>query len=336
MTNKERFHATMNADPAIDRCPVIEWASWWDKTIEDWERQGMPRGMDTQQLYDYWGLDSNTQFWFSHYGPGCPAKAAHGAPLIEDEADYLALRPHLLPDDAVARMMPQIERALPRHQKGETIVWYTLEGFFWFPRELMGIAPHMVSFYDQPELYHRICEDLLAWQLRVVEEFSRYLKADFMTIAEDMSYNHGSMISEPFFDEFIAPYYRRLIPEIKRRGTRVIVDSDGDISRSVPWFERAGVEGILPLERQAGVDIARLQEKHPTFLFIGGFDKMCLLKGREAIDAELNRVLPALRNGRYLPSVDHQTPPGVAMDDYRYYLDGLRDISVQACKGGTA
>ena len=35
------------------------------------------------------------------------------------------------------------------------------------------------------------------------------------TIAEDMSYNHGPMISRKLFDEFVAPYYRWLIPRLQ-------------------------------------------------------------------------------------------------------------------------
>ena len=39
-----------------------------------------------------------------------------------------------------------------------------------------------------------------------------------MTIAEDMSYNHGPMISERHFDEFLAPYYRQLMPRVQEMG----------------------------------------------------------------------------------------------------------------------
>lgn len=76
-----------------------------------------------------------------------------------------------------------------------------------------------------------ICEDLLEWQIAQVDALARYMKPDFMTIAEDMSYNHGPMLSEELFNEFIKPYYQRLIPEIKKHGTRVFVDSDGDVTR---------------------------------------------------------------------------------------------------------
>ena len=44
-----------------------------------------------------------------------------------------------------------------------------------------------------------------------------------------------------------------LMHAITRDITDYIVDSDGDISLALPWFANAGVEGILPLERQAGV-----------------------------------------------------------------------------------
>ena len=81
----------------------------------------------------------------------------------------------------------------PDH-RGYACLLYT-SGFFWFPRELFGPEAHLYAFYDEPELYHRICEDLCEWHIRIIQEFGRYMKADFMTIAEDMSYNLGPMLS---------------------------------------------------------------------------------------------------------------------------------------------
>ena len=333
MTNRERFAKTLAADPTVDRCPVMEWAMWWDKTIGFWEGEGLQTGLDTWQLYDEFGLDWNIQFWFEHETPDCPQPATHGAPLVRNMEEYQAFKKYLYPKDAVQRMAERQRFALPHYENGSAVVWYTLEGFFWYPRKLLGIEPHLYAFYDQPELYHAICEDVLEWHLGVIEEFAQVMKADFMTIAEDMSYNNGPMISEKCYNEFIAPYYARLVPAIKQHGTRVILDSDGDISRAVPWFISSGVEGILPLERQAGVDIAALQLQYPGFMWLGGFDKMCLLKGKAAIDAEFERIKPILRRGRFIPSVDHQTPPGVTMENYRYYISRLREASTLACKG---
>jgi hypothetical protein len=312
-----------SGDYYIDRLPAIEWASWWDKTLKHWEQNGLPKNLDTQELYNYFQLDSNTQFWFSHKTHDCPEDTSHGSGIIENMEDYERIRPYILPEDAVEKMSEQIKQTLPRYEKGETIVWYTLEGFFWWPRVLLGIENHLYAFYDQPELYHRICEDLLQWQIRVVDTFAGIMKADFMTLAEDMSYNLGPMLSEDLYNEFIKPYYQRLIPEIKKHGTKVFIDSDGDITKAVPWFISSGIEGVLPLERQAGVDLAKLRRDWPELLMIGGFDKMCMFEGKKAIAAEFQRLQPVIEQGRYLPSMDHQTPPGVALEDYHFYVDLL-------------
>ena len=333
MTNRERFHLTMNGDGSVDRCPIIEWATWWDKTIKCWEKEKMPKGMTSMELFDYFDLDRHCQFWFKHRKRNCPKPKWHGAPLIKSPDDYKQIKKYILPDNAVKRELAKFMENRTDIENGETILWYTLEGFFWFPRTLLGIEGHMYAFYDMPELYHEICKDLLEWHFGVVEAFSEIAAADFMTFAEDMSYNLGPMISRECFEEFIEPYYKQLIPEIKKRGTRVILDSDGDISSAVPWFIGAGIEGILPLERQAGVDIAALQKKFPDFLWLGGFDKMSLLEGKAAIDGEFERLRPAIRRGKYIPSVDHQTPPGVSVENYRYYVKKLEHFCKQACKG---
>jgi uroporphyrinogen-III decarboxylase len=141
----------------------------------------------------------------------------------------------------------------------------------------------------------------------------------FTTIAEDMSYNHGPMLSKALFDEFLAPYYRRLVPRLRERGVIVMVDTDGDPTRMVPWLEEVGVQGVLPLERQAGVDGMRIREVHPRTMMIGHFDKMVMDRGERAMRAEFERLLPLMRTGGFIPSVDHQTPPHITIEEYRLY-----------------
>jgi hypothetical protein len=329
MTNRERFHAVMNGRPA-DRSLAIEWASWWDKTVAQWESEGLPEGLSGEELQLHFGLDLNLQFWIQPLCGGHPDEPFHGAGLISTEEEYEALKRYLYPKDAVRKLEERFLRAQALHQSGEALVWYTLEGFFWFPRVLLGIENHLYSFYDNPELYHRICEDLLHWQMEVIDELAEYIQADFMTFAEDMSYNHGPMISKELFDEFMLPYYRRVIPYVKKHGTKVFVDSDGDVSKAIPWFIEAGIEGVLPLERQSGVDIAKLRADFPSLLMLGGFDKMCMFHGEEAIRREFERILPIIRSGRYIQSMDHQTPPGTTLENYRIYVRLLKEYCIFA------
>jgi uroporphyrinogen-III decarboxylase len=214
--------------------------------------------------------------------------------------------------------------------RGEASLWFTLDGFFWFPRRLMGIENHLYAFYDEPELMHRINQDLADWCLKTIDELTQICVPDFMTIAEDLSYNHGPMLSRQLFDEFLAPYYRQIVPALKKRGIPVIVDSDGDVTEPAYWFESVGVDGILPLERQAGVDIARLRAEHPRMRFIGHFDKMTMNKGEAAMRAEFERVLPTAARGGFVVSCDHQTPPGVSFREYQLYLALFREYGEEA------
>ena len=251
---------------------------------------------------------------------------------METEADYEQLLPYLYQDSLIDAQVEELKQLKTGHDRGDYPIWITLTGAFWFPRELFGIENHLFSFYDEPELYHRILDDLAAYQIRLMERVYEVLTPDFMTFAEDMSYNKGPMISEELYDTFIAPHYAKVTPILHEHGTKVIMDSDGDISRMIPWMQRSGIDGVLPLERQAGVDINALQELYPDFLFIGAFDKMTMRRNTDAMRAEFERLLPAMKTGGFIPACDHQTPPDVPLDRYREYVAMLREYAEKAVK----
>jgi uroporphyrinogen-III decarboxylase len=207
-----------------------------------------------------------------------------------------------------------------RQARGEAVVWITLEGFFWFPRTLLGFEPMMLAYNDQPELLHRINSDLLAFNLRLLDQIGKSCVPTFLTIAEDMSYNHGPMISRRICDQFMTPYYLRLLERVKEMNAVVIMDSDGDVTKLVPWMQSVGVDGVLPLERQAKVDGMALRAAYPTLRMVGHYNKLVMHLGEAAMRTEFERLLPIMRTGGFIPSVDHQTPPAVSIDDYRLYL----------------
>jgi len=324
MNHVERFRALMNFQ-AVDRLPCWEWAMWWDETIRRWHNEGLPRELKFSQVFDiarYFGLDPYQQYWFSTTDPTIEATQHHVEGIVANMDDYLRVRPQLFPrhDAAIAGMAAWAER----QRRGEAVVWCTLEGFFWFPRTLMGFEKLMFAFVDQTELMHRINSDLLEFNLSLLDQILKVCVPTFLTVAEDMSYNHGPMISKQTFEEFIAPYYRRLVPRLLDRDIMPFIDTDGDVTLLVPWFEELGVQGFLPLERQAGVDGMQLRQRYPRLRMVGHFDKMTMNRGEAAMRAEFERLVPLVKTGGFIPSVDHQTPPGVSLDQYRVYLRLLK------------
>lgn len=325
MNHVERFRAVMDFQP-VDRLPRWEWAMWWDQTIDRWRHEGLPRELESVfDIAQYFGLDPYQQFWFSTTDPTIEAVQHHVEGIVSNMDDYLRLRPQFFPDHG-----PAIESMRPwakRQQRGEAVVWITLEGYFWFPRTLMGFTKISLAFYDQPELIHRINSDLTDFNLDIIERVSRTCRPTFATIAEDMSYNHGPMISERHFDEFIAPYYRRIVPRLRELGASILVDTDGDVTRLAPWLMREGLDGVLPLERQAGVDGMTLRRQYPRLRMVGHFDKMTMTRGEKEMQNEFERLRPLMASGGFIPSVDHQTPPGVSLEQYRTYLKLLNEYT---------
>ncbi len=90
------------------------------------------------------------------------------------------------------------------------------------------------------------------------------------------------MISRQIFEEFLAPYYRQFVAALDELDILLIVDTDGDVTLLVPWLQGVGVAGVLPLERQAGVDGLKLRRQFPRLRMIGHFDKMTMNQGEAA------------------------------------------------------
>ena len=107
----------------------------------------------------------------------------------------------------------------------------------------MGFEKLMYAYYDQPDLIHRIHQDLLDFHIRTLRKMTKACVPTFVTFAEDMSYNHGPMISGAVFHEFLAPYYRQLPPAAGRaehhshRRHRRRRDADGPGCRKLALSE---------------------------------------------------------------------------------------------------
>ena len=90
------------------------------------------------------------------------------------------------------------------------------------------------------------------------------------------------------------------------------------------------MDGFLPMDVNAGMDIVAVREQFPKLRFIGGYNKLCIADGPDAIDAEFERILPVVRQGGYVVGSDHQVPPSASLSDYQYYIKRLKEVMQQA------
>ena len=255
--------------------------------------------------------------------------------LVSTEDDWARLKEHAdkelekyYSDEQIIAAYEHIKEG---HDRGDYPIRLNIEGFFWTIRELMGDEEHLYAFYDYPEMLH----DMAEYMCRVYETklmtLINLLQPDIVYIMEDLSGKNGPMISGDCFDEFVGAYYKRLIPLFKKAGVgNVFVDTDGDFKRIIPNFIAAGVDGFLPMDVNAGMDIVAVRAEYPQLKFIGGYNKLCIADGKEAIDAEFERILPVVRQGGYIVGADHQVAPSASLENYRYYIKRLGEVMSQA------
>ncbi|MHB1376050.1 MAG: uroporphyrinogen decarboxylase family protein [Candidatus Humimicrobiaceae bacterium] len=202
-------------------------------------------------------------------------------------------------------------------------------GFLGFPRHLIGTTDLFMMMHDNPQLIKDFNEFFLNFIMGYWSEILDEIQVDCILIFEDMCYKNGSMISDGMFKEFLSPYYKRLINFLKNHGIKnIIVDSDGYVEDIIQLFLECGVTGLMPFEIQAGNDLLRIRRNYPKLQILGGIDKKILMKeeGRNFIDKELEKVPVLLKQGGYVPHIDHHVSEDATWENFKYYRSKLNNI----------
>jgi uroporphyrinogen decarboxylase len=202
-------------------------------------------------------------------------------------------------------------------------------GFLGFPRHLIGTTQLFLMMYDDPGLINEINEFFLGFVMEYWSHILDELKPDCVLIWEDMASNSGSMISEKMFHQFMSPYYVRIVDFCKQYSIENIhVDSDGYIEDLLPIWNKLGITGIFPLDRQAGNDIKRIRNNYPRMQLLGGVDKRVFKQDRSKsdIDNELEIIRSLLGYGGFIPHADHHVPDDACWENFKYYRQKLNNI----------
>lgn len=353
MTNRDRVLRMMQG-LTIDRKPLFFYFDPWPETIERWEREGM-RG-DYRQWFD---LDAGIEIINVNLGY-CPAFEEIE---IEDEGDTRIIRDKLgivqrvrktgasIPqflenpvknredwEELKKRLDPEDPRRFPENWKELKEKYRTGDallqlgefpyGLFGTLRDMLGAETLLYWFYDEPELVHEMMDYLTDFWIRIYEKVVQDLHVDIIHIWEDMSGKCGSLISMDMVREFMLPNYKKIHQFAQKHGIPIIaLDTDGDCSQLIPVFMEGGVNVLMPFEVQAGCDVCAFAKQYPDLGIMGGFNKQALWTSREAIDRELERILPMFEPGvKYFIAPDHLVPPEVSLELFTYFISRVREI----------
>lgn len=217
--------------------------------------------------------------------------------------------------------------------KGMVITQHLIGGYMYL-RSLIGPVDLLYKFYDEPELIHDCMQIWLTLADAVIARHQQYVTLDQLFLAEDICYNRGPLISPDMMREFLFPYYRQLISNVKARQIDksrhlyLQIDTDGFCDPVIPVYKELGMDYMSPFEVASGSDVVRTAAEYPELLIRGGFDKRILAAGKDAIDREIERILPVMKKrGGYIPVCDHGVPAEVNFEDYMHFRKRLQEFA---------
>lgn len=221
---------------------------------------------------------------------------------------------------------PQLKEAF-RNRTYPLMIGGYPTGFYGTARFLLGEEPVLYQFYDEPEFMHDMMDYLADFWVSLYDQVLSEIDADCILLWEDMCYKNGPLISPDMFREFILPGYKKITDCLKSHGIKtIVVDTDGNCWKLIPLFMEGGVTALGPFEVAAGMDVTEVRKAFPDLVIFGGLDKTLLKDGPEAIDKALENVPAMLQQGGFVPHVDHQVPPDVSWENFKYYRNKLNQL----------
>ena len=217
-----------------------------------------------------------------------------------------------------------------RYKKRDYPLGIRAGSFFGWMRNWIGIENLSYLMRDDPALIEEINEHLEYSYIETLKPALEDIKFDFAHFWEDMAYKTGSLVSPSFVKKYMVPHYKKVTELLRSKGIDIItLDSDGNIWELIPIWLDCGINGVLPNEVAAGMDIVKMRKKFgKNLIIIGGIDKRVLAKGKKEIEKEVMSKVPyLLSSGGCFPCIDHCVPPNVPFDNYLYYLELIRKLA---------
>ncbi|HPP12857.1 MAG TPA: uroporphyrinogen decarboxylase family protein, partial [bacterium] len=344
-----------------DHPPVYPEAVW-STTLARWRQEGLPENVSPQEYFGleplplvYAGLNTGPFPPFEekvlHQEGHQEVRIDHYGRTIRDYNDHTTMPewldfPVKSPDelknllaekfhpDLLAERWPSdwLARVKKWQQDGpgrDYILFLDGGCYYGILRNLCGVETASYLFYDAADLVNELFERVNFFCLEGINRARQAgLNIDYLGFGEDIAFKTGPLVSPDIFQKFFFPRYRKVVATAVESGISLLVyDSDGCLLPLLDDLLKSGIDCFWPCEVAAGMDPLLLRKKLGCRLkMLGGIDKRALPGGKEAIKKEIDRKIPVVREGGYIPRIDHSVSSDISLENYTFYLNYLREI----------
>lgn len=317
MTSRERVMAVFDGR-LPDRVPM-----WCGMSPEFMAKTKAVLGLSSDEDVYVRFHDDFRRTFAEYAGPALPADtsvfgvARHGygygqpinSPLADASLEEIESYPWPDPDD--------MDISVIREQAAQWGGRYAVMGGMWSPFfhdaiDLLGMENMMILMYEEPERVHAVIDHIVGYydaiNRRIFSAMGDVL--DIFFFGNDFGSQHGPLLGEKLFNEFMTPSIRRLCATAHEFGLRTMLHCCGSFRILMPAMIDAGVEAFQSLQP---ITDDMLPENLKSSLgdkvvFNGCVDSVrVLIRGdRDLARDETRRVLNIMKpGGRYILSASH-------------------------------
>ena len=348
MTTKERF-LRMFEHKEADRVPIIDdpWGG-----IRRWQREGMPVGMEWE---DYFGVDKigsigvditpqyekkiieeTKDYTIYTTGWGVTQKEFKEQDSTPEFIDFKVTTPEAW-EDAKKRMLAGENRIPWDYLKKNYDKWVAegrwIQAGFWFGFDvthswMVGTETLLIAMYEEPEWVVDMFNTYLDCCIHNFEQiWDAGYRFDSIKWPDDMGYKNTTFFSNEMYRELLKPVHKRAVDWAHAKGIYAHLHSCGDIMTRIDDLVDIGIDALNPLEVKAGMDPLKLKREHGHELVLHGGINAVLWDDRDAIIAEIDRMVPALKeNGGYVFSSDHSIPNSVSLENFKAIVAEIKRV----------
>ena len=366
LNTRERFVRTLTGQP-VDRVPFMKVFGQSNHILPCWEEEHPGLARDIDRILQFEGASRGwdrapVNMGFAPLGESVVieedeshrvVRCPEGAVAIQQKGqdyhhqtiewpvkcrqDWERIKAECLHADEPTRFPENWAELVEHYRTRDYPLQLSHGGVYGFVRSaLLGDEQLMYAFYDDPALVHDMMDTYTDMVLEIWRKMVDEIEFDLIECWEDMASKNGSLISPATFREFMAPNYRRIAEFAREHGIDIIlVDSDGYTDDLAGLMVEAGVTAMYPFEVRAGCDIHKVRDRYPALGIIGGLDKQVMARGKEHIDREVEKAAEYIHLGRYIPGPDHFVLSDVCWENYRYFMERLREVVFAAGSPGS-
>jgi len=228
-----------------------------------------------------------------------------------------------------ARLPADFTERCKRLRNRTQVLGVTFSGPFWQLREWVGFEGLCMLLIDDPDFAQEMIDFWCEFISRMLEKTLNLLRPDYVMINEDMAYKEKPMIGPNMCRQFLLPCWKQWGDIIRQADVPIYgVDSDGYIADLIPVWLEAEVTWTSPLEVAAANDLPAYRQNYgQSIAYSGGVDKRAMAAGGDVIRKEIDRLLPVIQAGGYIPGCDHGVPSDVSWPNFLHYCKLLAEAT---------